>query len=205
MDRKDAINKLTELMDPLIAPSIADLATTRDTGMIEYDVIWQIFPPGEIVVGDVEGVDALFRVVGCHESETRSAWELMLKYVDWDGERCGLREMRNPYIFYYTGLRRVSSLTIHPLSFADDPEKIKEAARARGRRFQQLRGFKFLHYNGVKVGLDGETNKVVSWRVLFKMHAFRQSPNHSSFFSLDGWSCHYRRPCVLQEQRLRQA
>ncbi|KAL2161770.1 hypothetical protein VTH06DRAFT_7554 [Thermothelomyces fergusii] len=172
-DKKGAVDKLMEFLNPRIAPSVANLAMLRETGMIAHDMIWQIFPPGEIVVRNVEGVDALYRVVTCGQSGNA---KLAVEYVDWDGERCGLRETKGLHIPWYAGVRRITSLSVYPLSYADDPEQIKEAASARGRRFQQLRGYRFLYYDSVKISLlnEGEDQKrrVIAGQVVIDAHAY---------------------------------
>lgn len=62
----------------------------------------------------------------------------------------------------YIGRKRVASLPVYPLSFADRPEEIKASVLARGRRFEQLRGFHFRSYGGVKVLMDtGERQPVI--------------------------------------------
>ncbi|KAL2148037.1 hypothetical protein VTI28DRAFT_93 [Corynascus sepedonium] len=177
-DKKKAIEQLVEFLRPLLAPSISDLANTQDTGQVEYDMIWQIFPPGEIVLRNVAGVDALYRVAKTYKSESEEvAWMITLEYVDWDGERCGLRTMEQS-IPFYTGVQRVTSLPVYPLSYAKDPEQIKESVRARGRKFQQLRGYHFLQYNGIKLELDSDKKETMSGRVMIDSHAYYISNNY---------------------------
>ncbi|KAK4246926.1 P-loop containing nucleoside triphosphate hydrolase protein [Corynascus novoguineensis] len=183
-DKKKAVDQLVGFLQPLLAPSISDLANTQDTGQVEYDMIWQIFPPGEIVLRNVAGVDALHRVAKAYKSESEEvAWVITLEYVDWDGERCGLRTMEQS-IPFYTGVQRVTSLPVYPLSYAKDPEQIKESVRARGRKFQQLRGYHFLQYNGIKLALDSDKKETprsfpqMGGRVMIDSHAYYVSNNY---------------------------
>ncbi|KAK4041355.1 P-loop containing nucleoside triphosphate hydrolase protein [Parachaetomium inaequale] len=178
VEKTRAADKLIEFLEPLLAPSIRDLAATHDTGRIRYDMIWQIFPPGEMVLYKLWGVDTLCRVVKYRKSESRSAWRLTLEYVYWDGEKCGLRTT-DVNIPYYTGLQRVTSLRVYPLSFAENPEQIKEAMMARGRRFQQLRGYHFLSYDGTKVPLPGtDLEQPMNGRVIIDTYAYYESNNY---------------------------
>jgi hypothetical protein len=151
-DKKTAVGQLVKFMQPILAPSIDDLAATRATGKIKYDMIWQIFPPGEIVLTKLWGVDTVCRVVKYQKVEERDnkCWLITVEYVDWDGEKCGF-ETVNVRIPLYHGYRRVTSLPGHPLSFTGNADEIKATMMARGRRFQQLRGYRFQNYNGVKV------------------------------------------------------
>jgi hypothetical protein len=159
--KKAAVDQLVEFLQPILAQSIEDLTTTRDTGTIRYGMLWQIYPPGEQVLTTFYGVDTVCRVVKYHKSGSRRCWIITLEYVDWDGERCGLRttEVRIPS---YAGLRRVTSFPAYPLSFAERPDEIRDAMMARGRRFQQLRGYHFLSYEGVKILTDCDLQQPVS-------------------------------------------
>jgi hypothetical protein len=154
-EKKKAVDQLVEFLQPILAPSVEDLAATRETGKIRYDMIWQIFPPGEIVLTKFWGVETVCRVVKYRKSEPGDrpvCWYIKVEYVDWDGERCGLQRTEIK-VHYYQGFTRVTSLPVYPLAFTEHPEEIKEAMMARGRRFQELRGYHFLSYNGVKVSM----------------------------------------------------
>jgi len=175
-DKKKAADQLIEFLQPILAPSIVDLTSTQDTGKIGHDMIWQIFPPGEIVLHKFWGVEGLCRVVKYHQEEHESSWTLTLEHVYWDGQRCGLRS-EDTQIPHYTGIRRVTSLPVYPLSFAKNPEQIKETMMARGRRYQQLRGYHFLQYNGNKVVPSTNNHKEypMNGRVIVDAHAYYES------------------------------
>ncbi|KAK4235599.1 P-loop containing nucleoside triphosphate hydrolase protein [Achaetomium macrosporum] len=175
-DKKKAVDQLVNFLKPILAGSIEDLTTTRDTGTIRYGMLWQIYPPGECVLTKFFGVDTVCRVVKYHKSQRRRCWIITLEYVDWDGERCGLRTSEVKIPLYY-GLRRVTSFPAYPLSFADKPGEIKEAMMARGRRFQQLRGYHFLSYDGVKILTGSELQQPMSGRVIIDTYAYYKSNN----------------------------
>ncbi|KAK3302765.1 P-loop containing nucleoside triphosphate hydrolase protein [Chaetomium strumarium] len=174
--KKAAVDQLVDFLQPILAGSIEDLTSTRDTGTIRYDMLWQIYPPGEQVLTKFYGVDTICRVVKYHKSQRRRCWIITLEYVDWDGERCGLRttEVRIPL---YSGLRRVTSFPAYPLSFAEKPEEIREAMMARGRRFQELRGYHFLSYEGVKILTESNLQQPMSGRVVIDTYAYYKSNN----------------------------
>lgn len=156
-DKKDAVNQLVNFLQPILAQSVEDLASTRDTGKVHYDMMWQIFPPGETVLTKFWGIDTACRVVKYHKSVSRASWFITVEYVDWDGERCGFQTTEVQIKrSKYSGFTRVSSLPVYPLSFSENPDAVKESMEARGRRFQELRGYHFLNYKGIKLSMGAE-------------------------------------------------
>lgn len=77
----------------VIASSVLAHALTRKTGKLNFENIWQIFPPNELGLTKFFGVDTVCRVVRYrHRPETRTcpaAWTIDLEYVDWNGEASG--------------------------------------------------------------------------------------------------------------------
>jgi hypothetical protein len=136
---------------------VSAFAETRRTGKIGFDTVWQIFPPGELVVTDFFGAQAVCRVLEYKKKTPRGEpayWVIRMEYVDWNGEVCGLCETKRR-INEFEGFQRVVSLPVHPISFVEDPTGLKKRAISRGRRFEQLRGYHFLSYKGTKI-LMGE-------------------------------------------------
>jgi hypothetical protein len=170
--RRLAVDQLVEFMQPILASSIEGLATTRATGMIDYSTVWQIFSPGEIVVTKLWGVEALCRVLKYRRD---NGWYVDVEYVDWDGEGCGF-ERAKVYIPKFSGYSRITSLRVFPLSFAENPDQLKATMAARGRRFQELRGYQFLNYNGVKLSMDKDgADEPVTGRVIIDTYAYYRS------------------------------
>jgi hypothetical protein len=75
----------------------------------------------------------------------------------------------------FYGLSRITSLPLFPLSFAQNPDQLKETMAARGRRFQELRGYQFLNYKGVKLSLDDGPKEPVTGRVIIDSYAYYRS------------------------------
>jgi hypothetical protein len=140
--------------------------------MIKYSAVWQIFSPGEIVVTKLWGVESLCRVV---KYDRDGGWYIDVEYVDWDGGECGF-ERTKVHIKRFSGYSRITSLPVFPLSFAENPDQLKAAMAARGRRFQELRGYQFLNYNGVKVSMDEDgADEPVTGRVIIDAYAYYRS------------------------------
>ncbi|KAK3904186.1 P-loop containing nucleoside triphosphate hydrolase protein [Staphylotrichum tortipilum] len=175
--KQQAADQLVSFMEPILASSVQDLASIRATGKINYDDLWQIFPPGETVLTTMWGVQTVCRVTKYYKSRSRLCYDISVEYVDWDGEKCGWQPM-TVSIPWYAGLTRVTGLLVYPLRFAHNRGEIEEAMTARGRRFEQLRGYHFLNYRGVRVPMDTEgEEQPVSGRVVIDAFAYYRSNN----------------------------
>jgi hypothetical protein len=49
----------------------------------------------------------------------------------------------------YKGEKAIANLSIFPLAYHEYCDEIKETLKARGRKFVELRGFKYRHYKGL--------------------------------------------------------
>lgn len=111
---KRAIEQLMAFLRPILAPSIDSLVQTKKTGKVEFDNIWQIFPPGELVVTSFFGVEAVTRILRyeliepCREPPY---WQIDFEYLDWNGERCGYTSAKTR-IKAFRGYKFVTNLAV---------------------------------------------------------------------------------------------
>ena len=61
--------------------------------------------------------------------------------------------------YAFEGPKRVLSLPAYPISFTEDPTGLKESMLRRGRKFESLRGYRFLSYEGTKVLMGEEAEE----------------------------------------------
>ncbi len=80
-----------------------------------------------------------------------------MKFTDWNGETAGFSST-SMTINFYDGYRRVNSLPVFPISFLEDEESYKASMIARGKVFEQLRGYHFMNANGIKICVEGDTS-----------------------------------------------
>jgi hypothetical protein len=135
---------------PLLTPSVSALAEARRSGKIGFVVVWQIFPPGELAVTDILGAKGVCRVLKYKKKTPRGErayWVVTMEYVDWNGERCGLADTRR-LIHEFEGFQRVLSLPVYPVSFIEDLAGLRKRAVERGRKFEELRGYRFCRITG---------------------------------------------------------
>ncbi|UKZ54076.1 hypothetical protein TrVGV298_007881 [Trichoderma virens] len=172
--------ELIEFLLPIVGPSVNSLVQTRLTGKVEFDHLWQIFPPGELVMTKMYGQDAICRVLKHHLVEKSFScpayWVIDMEYVDWNGDRCGYSTMKTK-IAGYDGYRRARLLPTWPISFDADPDAIKAKMTARGRQFEELRTYHFMQYEGRKIVTKGNTKEEepASGRVVVDAFAYYAS------------------------------
>ncbi|ORY58234.1 uncharacterized protein BCR38DRAFT_461014 [Pseudomassariella vexata] len=180
---RNAASALLAFLTPIVASSVVSLAKTRKTGKVNFDNVWQIFPPSSLVVTKFFGVDAVCRVLKYRKRpEDRcgnpAAWVIDMEYVDWNGENCGYTTTTLT-IWDFEGFRRVIGLPVFPISFLPDVETTKAALIERGRKFERLRGYNFMLSNGTKVLLESEKpeQRPVAGKVCVDAYAYYGSCN----------------------------
>ena len=101
-----------------------------------------------------------------------------MEYIDWNGENSGYTTTTLT-IWQYEGYRRVTALPVFPISFLADSEKTKLALIERGRKFERLRGYKFMISNGTKILLEVEKpeQRPVAGKVCVDAYAYYRSCN----------------------------
>lgn len=158
-DLKSASSALLAFLAPILATSIISLAQTKKTGKVNFQNIWQIFPPRSLVMTKFYGVDTICRVIKYkHRPADRcnpEGWVIDMEYVDWNGENSGYATT-SLTIWEFEGYRRVTALPVFPISFLNDIEGTKAKILERGRKFERLRGYHFMVCNGTKVLLETE-------------------------------------------------
>ncbi|KAL7807587.1 P-loop containing nucleoside triphosphate hydrolase protein [Trichoderma gracile] len=172
--------EMVDFLLPIVGPSVNSLAQTRLTGKVKFDSLWQIFPPGELVMTQMYGQDTVCRVLK-HELigksySSRGIWVIDMEYVDWNGDHCGYQTMKTK-ISGYEGFARAHQLPTWPIAYAPDAEAIKAKMIARGRQFEDLRTYHFMQYEGRKIVIRGRDREEepASGRVVVDAFAYYAS------------------------------
>ena len=187
--RKEALDALVSFFDPLLKSGIESLATMRDKGSVSFADVWQLFPPGELIVTRQLDVDIVCRVVECREDKelaedgvtevegadpNSKSWRVEYQFADWYGEGAGGYVSVAKTIDKFSGSKKVRGLVVYPLSFSKDPEGMRSMT-ARGRRFEELRGFHYLEGSGVKVLIGDSARRPFSGRVVLDAYDYYRS------------------------------
>ncbi|KAK6954279.1 hypothetical protein Daesc_004246 [Daldinia eschscholtzii] len=160
-----AFSGLLCFLTSIIENPFSQFARIDETGNIDFENIWHLYAPGSLVVSRERGVDLVSRVVRCkkHALSLRihQFWMIDVERVDWDGEKCGYRDYSFE-IENFDGYRPVTQLVVFPIRYAEDEAGLRAALIEKGRKFEQLRGYKMMaSYSKRKVG-DNKYNK---WRL----------------------------------------
>ncbi|KAK8068932.1 hypothetical protein PG994_005548 [Apiospora phragmitis] len=123
-----------------------------DSKHITYEHLWTVFKPGKVVYAQVLGQPRAYKVINGSYNDNSEQPSMILsgEYVDYDGERFGLREARLQ-IPKFDGTCRLQELDVMPLDLHSEKDQILQALLARGHRFEELTGQKHVHYNGIAV------------------------------------------------------
>ncbi|KAL8306341.1 hypothetical protein RB597_003119 [Gaeumannomyces tritici] len=182
-ERRALVDELVAFLTPLLGPSIAARDQTIRTGQVKFDDVWQVFPPGALVVTKLYGVDVVCRV---DKYEKRSDgrtdgrdggvafWSVAAEYLDWNGAECGWATTHCT-IIHYDGLRTIDSFPIVPLDLHTDGIELRSRLVARGRKFEALRGYHYREYEGFKISLENESRyerKPASGRIAVDAFAY---------------------------------
>ncbi|KAF7555355.1 hypothetical protein G7Z17_g2224 [Cylindrodendrum hubeiense] len=175
-----AAHHLIAFLRPILATSIAAVARTKVTGKISFQDVWQILPPGELVMTTLSGVEAVCRVTKYKLITPERGppyWVIHLNYLDWNGERCGYTTTQ-VHINHFE-LERVVSLPVYPLSFNPLAAQIKERTIQRGRKFESFRGYHFQTCIGTKILLrpSGHDERPIAGRVIIDSYAYYLANN----------------------------
>ncbi|KAK8079549.1 hypothetical protein PG997_007367 [Apiospora hydei] len=174
---KNAATALLAFLTPVIASSVLSHALTKKTGKVNFENIWQIFPRTS---WSLPNFSASTPSAGYRPEigSCPAAWTIDIEYVDWNGEASGFTTT-SVNMCEFEGVRRVQALPVFPISFLGDVEKTKATFIARGRKFESLRGYKFMLCNGTKITLETEKpeQRPVSGKVCVDAYAYYRGCN----------------------------
>ncbi|KAI2781668.1 P-loop containing nucleoside triphosphate hydrolase protein [Daldinia loculata] len=142
-----AFSGLLSFLAPIIKglPSSSKKVNAADN--IDFTNIRHILPPGTLIFSKEHDAEIVSRVLKCekcmYESTQNKTWNIDVEHVDWDGKECGYRECSFT-IDKFDGYCRVTELDVFPISYLEDETKFRAAFIERGRKFEQLGGYKFM-------------------------------------------------------------
>lgn len=137
---------LYEVLDAEIRDTRDEIADLLANGVITHELLWSLFEPGERVISN-PGPDSRFFVAQQSRVTSDSIFEVQGKYIDWDGSKFGY-VTATLQVRSFAGTRRITELDVFPARFQPSLEDIKAKVVARGKRFQDLKGFHHVAYSG---------------------------------------------------------
>lgn len=148
---------LYDLLRPEIEPLVDDVNDMVSNKVITYDMLWAIFQPMQELHAELQG----HKRMCIHESHdyTKDAFgndkgfEVVAKYVDWDGEKFGLSS-KTFTIKPFSGTKPIDELEVCPFELIKWPEDTRNKLLDRGRKFRELCSVQHKSYKGMALVLD---------------------------------------------------
>lgn len=177
---QDATTKLhVDLLHKILADELSDkIAQKNDlirNGVITHSLIWTIFEPGNVMVNTSSGHTRAFVFTDDAIDCRTKAWHLSGKFVDHDGLSFGWREEEFK-VPYFIGTTPITSLQVSPLKYHADQISIREALVARGKLWEEHKGYHYKQYEGLAYGFDEDSEIVhyhVKSRIILDAEAFQ--------------------------------
>ena len=139
---------------PDVETYLSAINTARDNGTIQFDCLWTIFPPGELVYSaPFMAKDQMFVVKECSKRisyhsdsgssrDQRKIWKLHCWSYDWNGKYF----TRIPVVFQFedfTGAKLINTLHCHPFRYhfpgdgtGENSKILREKLIKRGKLFK---------------------------------------------------------------------
>ncbi|RSL72170.1 hypothetical protein CEP53_001209 [Fusarium sp. AF-6] len=167
---KGELELLGRELEPLLKQHLDALNKARDTGVISFELLWLILAPGCLMLSQEGGKNCISRLrdvelVPPSNIIPKQHWRLSLSQIDWNGSYTGTKTTAKK-IFEYNGSMSVTKLGVYPLEFEQRHQAIREAMLARGRKFEQLRGFHVATCTGKKYTF--RENRYEEWKEIPK-------------------------------------
>lgn len=142
---------------PEVSNKLDDLQSKKYSGLITYDLLWLLYPPGSVVFSKDTGEYEAFMIEsirGCQKHQPSynsrhgySSIELTCWSINYDGEIFG-RVWSTHYLSPFEGTKDITSLPLVPEAFLPDIDSVKESLVDRGEKFWSLQGQCFREYIG---------------------------------------------------------
>jgi len=128
-------------------PFAKDLEEFQSSGLIAFQSIWTLFPPGELAVFTISNEIAVGRVCNTMMSAVE------VEAIDHTGSGCAYITFERS-IAQFDGLRKVNCLEVYPLQYNEERVTLKKRLIERGREFENLKGRHVKYYKGGEYGSD---------------------------------------------------
>jgi hypothetical protein len=141
---KTELQLLRRELQKHIEPHLGTLKKIKDSGAVEFELLWLILAPGCLMLSRESGnlsVSVLRSAQLIPKRRNSPAyWFIEHDQIDWDGSATGFKR-NSTTIYEYKESTLVIKLGIYPLQFDPNHKEITGKVLARGRIFETLRGF----------------------------------------------------------------
>ncbi|KAJ5297529.1 hypothetical protein N7508_007778 [Penicillium antarcticum] len=146
-------------------------------GVITFDLVWTILEPEDVVISSRGGSLRAYQFSSL--VPTRCGWAASVNYVEFDGSDFGFKS-DGFSINAFNGTVPITSLSICPLKHHKDKDAIRGMLIARGKRWEEHKGYHYKAYEGAAVsrtwddrnGEEKETKYFVKSRVIIDAEGY---------------------------------
>lgn len=164
-------NLLAGIITAEIQPHIEQAEDLLQNSVISFDYLWALFEPGTEIYSRVDGQDRLYLLSGTQYQDLPDGsriFRLTSRYIDTDGHGFGYTST-TLNIGAFVNVKPISELSVLPGHLKAGIKIIREQLEARGRKFEQLKGFNYKSYAGFytlwKAPFGGPKKRFVSGRL----------------------------------------
>ncbi|KAI0126527.1 P-loop containing nucleoside triphosphate hydrolase protein [Xylariales sp. AK1849] len=130
----------------------------------EFQDLWMLFKPGDLVFGGQGCEQHLTKIVKLQHNAATETWIITVKAFAYDGSRFGYIQ-RQIQIVSFESCTELSSLPAIPLKYHPDPQGLQDYLLTRGKKYCDLTGIKYQGYAGTVVTVDRERTTNMQGRV----------------------------------------
>ncbi|KAI1322178.1 ATPase [Xylariaceae sp. FL0255] len=175
---KEHLVILQDILKYEIGDAITAFEDYVSNGVVTYEHLWMIFPPGSVVLAAHKGPLSAFELGDTKYKETRCGkfFELKADCVDYSGKSFG-RYTEYINIPEFVGIKPIKGLHAFPLPFHPEKEAVSAALIQRGRIFEKLAGYNYKAYDAMAITWDREHNEVpiqVNGRIVLDIASFNR-------------------------------
>ena len=126
-------------------------------GIVSFDYLWAIFPPGSDVYTKMDDQDRLLNLSkGTYSKDMFGGpmFRLTCQYIDTDGTLFG-HVKTTIDISFFEGVMKIKDLEAVPTQLLPNIEPVLEKLLRRGERFEQLQGVCHVAYTGMYMDNSG--------------------------------------------------
>lgn len=179
---KQHVDLLHQILEAELRDILAQKKDLIRNGVITHSLLWTLFEPDDVVIANIGGRQHAYLFTDDGINCRTKAIILEVKFIDFDGHDFGYYDdMFEVPVFL--GTAPITSLPAFPLRYHPDKEAIREQLIARGKIWEQHKGYHFKQYEGTATGFleDDKTKKYhVKSRIIIDAEAFSVfHPTHS--------------------------
>jgi hypothetical protein len=147
--------------------------------VITYDLLWTIFEPGDIIFRLEDDRERAYKFRKGEKDSWTNKYVLAFTYVDFDGNNFGYK-YDSLSVSEFQDAMPIASLPAFPLRFHPNESNIRERLIARGRLWEEYKGYHFKHYEEIARGfvMNKSLKFNVNSRIIIDTEAFNHfNPN----------------------------